>query len=57
MKHKEHHIWCNYYHQPVEGCKMCERLRREYPEDYSLDEMSKKYFPDVKLRPNIGTKK
>ncbi len=41
-----HHIWCNYFMRPEKGCKMCEGLRKEYPEDVSSSEMMKKYFPE-----------
>lgn len=48
---KQHHIWCNYFMRPREGCSLCERLYREYPMDKSPDEMMKEYFPDVIVRP------
>lgn len=43
-----HHIWCSYFMRPVEDCMMCKRLRKEYPDDCSPDEMIDKYFPNVK---------
>ena len=42
-----HHILCNYFMRPEEGCKMCKGLREKYPEDCSPDELIEKYFPDV----------
>lgn len=45
-----HHIWCNYFFRPEEGCKMCESLREKYPEDCSPDELIEKHFPDVVVR-------
>jgi len=49
---KEHHVWCNYYHKPREGCEMCKRLYEAYPDTDRLtpDELLKKYFPDAVLR-------
>lgn len=61
----EHHIWCNFFMNKVEGCKMCIRLHKEYPvEDKSASELLKKYFPDIvgyyhkaeKLRANRSKK-
>jgi hypothetical protein len=28
---ERHHIWCNNYMNPYDGCKMCKRLEKEYP--------------------------
>lgn len=42
-----HHIWCNYFMRPAEGCKMCEGLRAKYPEDCSSDELIAKHFPEA----------
>ena len=48
MSKSQHHIWCNYFHGPVDKCKMCKRLRKEYPDDeLKPDELWKKYFPDT----------
>lgn len=46
LRHREHHVWCNFYYRPVEGCRMCERLWKSCPYD-SHDEiplLHKKYF-------------
>ena len=44
----EHHIWCNFFGAPREGCKMCEGLYEHYPMDkLSGDELLEKYFPEV----------
>lgn len=50
MKISHHHIWCNYFSRPAEGCKSCERLRRKYPEEGSPAEMMREHFPNVKVR-------
>ena len=44
----EHHLWCNYFHRPAEGCEMCENLRKHHPDD-KPDKMMKKYFPNAQL--------
>jgi len=37
----------------VEGCKMCERLNREYPvKDSTPEELMKRYFPNAIIRGN-----
>lgn len=42
---KRHHIWCSYFMRPVEGCKSCERLNREYPQgDLTPEQLKDKYF-------------
>ena len=43
---KRHHVWYNFFHRPVEGCKMCKELREKYPETNNLGDMMKKYFPE-----------
>lgn len=47
---KEHHAWCNFFMQPRAGCKMCERLYRDYPMDVPIEEMVRKYFPEAVSR-------
>jgi len=49
---QEHHIWCNFFYKPREGCEMCERLYEQYPDSDKLtpDELLKKYFPNVEPR-------
>ena len=42
-----HHIWCNFFMLPREGCKQCESLFARFPKDGSPDEMVKKHFPNV----------
>ena len=45
-----HHIWCNYWFRPEEGCKPCKRLKEKYPEDnLTPDELLEKHFPDVEV--------
>lgn len=45
---KPHHIWCSYQSGPVEECKLCQRLYKEYPMDgLTPDELQEKYFPNV----------
>lgn len=44
-KAKEHHIWCNFFMNPVEDCWMCNGLYKTYPMDVPPEEMMKKYFP------------
>lgn len=46
-----HHIWCSFFGEPEEGCWMCKKLRKDYPEDCSPKEMVKKHFPNVKVIP------
>jgi hypothetical protein len=46
---REHHIWCNHWHQPIEECKSCKRLFALYPEkeDDPLGiALMKEHFPD-----------
>ena len=38
------------------GCKMCERLRREYPEVGTHEEMVVKYFPNAITRETLAEK-
>lgn len=47
----EHHVWCNFFMRPIEGCKMCERLWKEYPYNTNSDisELMAKNFPDAKV--------
>lgn len=43
----EHHIWCNWWGRPRAGCKLCERLFKEYPV-YPGDkpgDLMKRHFP------------
>ena len=50
-KENTHHPWCNFFGKPREGCKLCEKLYREYPVvGESYGEMMAKYFPDVIIR-------
>ena len=47
----EHHIWCNHFMRPREGCAMCEGLYREYPPGgLSPSELLARHFPDVTPR-------
>lgn len=39
-----HHIWCNYFMLPREGCKQCESLFARFPQNKSPDEMVEKHF-------------
>ncbi len=45
----EHHVWCNFFTRPVEGCELCKRLWEKYPyqDGDDPDELVKKHFPDV----------
>lgn len=53
MAYYEHHIWCNNFMLPAEGCEMCKGLRERYPEgDQTPDELVKKHFPDVVVIPS-----
>jgi hypothetical protein len=49
MSRNNHHIFCNYWATPVETCRLCKRLNRDYPpvEEKDLVEF---YFPDVEVR-------
>ena len=51
MARAEHHFWCNFFGMPVEGCKQCERLYREYPYEPG-EEMGlyKEHFPNAVVR-------
>lgn len=50
-ENESHHIWCNWFMRPREGCTMCERLYQEYPpEGLTPEELVKKHFPDVIIR-------
>ena len=51
-KEKQHHIWCNFWTRPREGCKQCEGLYEQYPIDENMthEEFVHKYFPDVIVR-------
>ena len=50
-----HHPFCSWFLKPSEGCKMCEKLYKSYPIKIdnitkdSLYEITRKYFPDVKI--------
>ena len=49
---KEHHPFCNYYMNPREGCKYCERLDRdgyEQKEGESVADMIERYFPNARV--------
>jgi hypothetical protein len=50
--YKDHHIWCNKWHNPRKGCEMCEKLYRDYPvkKGESGDELMKKHFPNNIVR-------
>ena len=51
MEGNEHHIWCNFFMRPREGCKLCESLYVSCPiEGLTPDEMFEKYYPDVTIR-------
>ncbi len=51
QEEKEHHIWCNHYYKPREGCKMCEKFYKKYPMDgLTQGELLKKHFPNAILR-------
>jgi primosomal protein N' len=47
----EHHIWCNFFMRPREGCTQCESLFSRYPDvsRENLDEAMQKHFPNVKV--------
>lgn len=49
---RDHHPFCNYFAQPREGCKMCEKFWAKYPMEPGMTPMDlvKKYFPDVTVR-------
>lgn len=48
---KQHHIWCNYWSRPVETCKQCKGLYKNYPMgDLTPDELRLKHFPNVTKR-------
>jgi len=49
-EYRKHHIWCNYFTRPVEGCIMCKKLHEKYPEDCTPGKMAGKYFPDAVIR-------
>jgi len=52
-----HHIFCNWFDRPEDGCKMCERLRKYYPEDCTPDELVAKHFPSVIVREGTTEKR
>lgn len=47
-----HHMWCNFYGGPVEGCKQCEGLWERFPYKEGTDpvEFMHKHFPDLLVR-------
>jgi len=46
----EHHIWCNDFFEPREGCEMCKELYRECPIDgMTEEELMKKHFPQNEI--------
>ena len=48
---EEHHIWCNFFMRPREGCKMCDDLYKNYPSNgLAPGELVKKHFPQVVAR-------
>jgi len=45
---KQHHIWCNHSHRPVETCVMCKGLYKNYPMgDLTPDELQQQHFPNA----------
>lgn len=45
---KRHHVWCNFWNSPVETCKQCKGLYKDYPMgDLSEEELRMKHFPNV----------
>lgn len=48
-KRTQHHIWCNYYMGPVEGCPMCPRLWELYPYDTpeEASTLHEKHFSEI----------
>ncbi len=45
---QHHHIWCNYSSIPIETCKMCNGLEKNYSMDgLAPDELLQKHFPNV----------
>lgn len=48
-----HHVWCNFFAQPREGCQQCERLFADYPlrKGETAIEASARYFPQAAQRP------
>lgn len=53
-----HHIWCNFFMRPREGCDICNRFFRDYPyEGLTGHETVAKYFPEaIPLSPDDGVK-
>jgi hypothetical protein len=52
---KQHHVWCNFFMRPREGCWMCEELYKKYPMNgLTPDELMAKHFPNnVKVGPGV----
>ena len=47
----KHHPWCNYQSTDPKTCKLCKRLKREYPETHlSAKQLQQRYFPEVEIR-------
>ena len=46
MTENQHHIWCNYYMKPREGCRMCEDFFKRFPMTETEDMVSE-HFPDA----------
>lgn len=47
-----HHVFCNFFHRPRKGCKMCKRFFDAYkpkPGETS-EELALRYFPDLEIR-------
>ena len=55
---KHHHILCNYWTRPVEGCEQCARLKVKYPDvnEKNVDEKVKELFPSVVIRKSPNEK-
>ena len=48
---EKHHIWCNYFMHPAEGCAMCKGLNERYPMDGKTpDALLAEHFPDARAR-------
>ena len=47
---QDHHIWCNFFTRPLEGCPQCPGLWEKYPYDENnFDELAlaAQHFPDA----------
>jgi hypothetical protein len=45
---ERHHIWCNFFTRPREGCKQCEGLYAKYPMGgLTPTQLQQKHFPEA----------